>query len=149
MIFWQDEEEDTKRMTGEEKKQEGLKRLHALAVRFDLGEALEGYFREDKLYYSYAYSMDTIQYDKRYAEAVKRFEKVYDCLVYHVIETETAFGTLLSLLFVSGHRSDWKAEKLSGDRILSYSFVVENGWNTGEFGSITMAAPMGYLMRTQ
>ena len=136
-------------MTREEKKQEGIKRLHELAARFDLGEKLENYFKEDKLYYSYAYSMDTINYDKRYADAVKKFEKTYNCLVYHAIEADTTFGIMLSFLFVSDHQSDWESEKIDNDRIVSYSFIVEDGWDEGEFGSIALAAPMGYLMRTR
>ena len=136
-------------ITREEKKQEGIKRLHELAARFDLGEKLENYFKEDRLYYSYAYSMDTINYDKRYADAVKEFERAYHCLVYHVIEANTNLGIMLSFLFVSDHQSDWEEEKLDNDSIMSYSFIVEDGWDEGEFGAISMAAPMGYLMRTR
>lgn len=62
-------------ITKEVKKQEALRRLHVLADRFNLGPKLENYFSQDRLYYSYGYSMDTIHYDESYVESVKAFEK--------------------------------------------------------------------------
>lgn len=50
-------------ITKEAKKQEALRRLHVLADKFDLGPKLENHFGQGRLYYSYGYSMDTINYD--------------------------------------------------------------------------------------
>ena len=134
-------------ITREEKKQEALRRLHTLSVKFDLGPNLEKYFSEDRLYYSYGYSMDTIHYDESYAESAKAFENRYDCLVYHAIEAETQFGTMLSFLYVSDYKEDWPEGELRGKTISSYTYIVSSGWESGEFGDIRLDSPMGYLMR--
>ena len=138
---------DYMNITKEEKKQEALRRLHTLSVKFDLGPNLEKYFSQDRLYYSYGYSMDTIHYDESYAESAKAFERAFQCLVYHAVEVETQFGKILSFLYVSDHREEWPIEELTGNRIMSYSYIIENGWDEGEFGDIRLDSPMGYLMR--
>ena len=91
--------------------------------------------------------MDTIHYDESYAESAKAFEKRYQCLVYHAIEAETQFGKMLSFLYVSDHQEDWPVEELTGKTIMSYTYIIENGWDEGEFGDIRLDSPMGYLMR--
>ena len=133
--------------TKEEKKQEAFRRLHALAEQFSLGPNLEKYFSQDRLYYSYGYSMDTIHYDESYAESAKAFEQQYQCLVYHAIEAETSFGKMLSFLYVGNDKEDWKVEELTGKTIMSYTYIIEGGWDEGEFGYIRLDSPMGYLMR--
>jgi len=134
-------------ITMEAKKQEALRRLHVLAERFNLGPKLEDYFAQDRLYYSYGYSMDTIHYDESYAESAAAFEKEYKCLVYHAIEAETQFGRMLSFLYVGDHQEDWTAEELTGKSILSYTYIVNAGWDEGEFGYIRLDSPGGYLLR--
>lgn len=134
-------------ITKEEKKQEALRRLQVLADRFNLGPKLENYFGQDRLYYSYGYSMDTIHYDENYAESAKAFEKRYQCLVYHAIEAETQFGKMLSFLYDSDHREERSVEELTGKTIMSYTYIIEDGWAEGEFGDICLDSPMGYLMR--
>lgn len=93
-------------ITKEAKKQEALRRLQVLADKFDLGPKLENHFGQDRLYYSYGYSMDTINYDASYAESAEAFEKRYRCLVYHAVEAETQFGKMLSFLYVSDNQDD-------------------------------------------
>ena len=44
----------------EKKKEEALIRMKVIAEHFNLGDKLINYLKDDKLYYSYAYSMDTI-----------------------------------------------------------------------------------------
>ena len=132
----------------QEKKEEALKRLKTITDHFDLGGNLVKYLMEDKLYYSYAYSMDTINYDERYAQAAKDFERVSGAYVYHAIEAKTRNGyTLLSLLFVSDYKEDWQTESLDGNAIFTYTICLEEP-DYSEMGWIEMASPMGYLMRT-
>ena len=57
-------------------------------------------------------SVDTIDYDPSYAEAVKSFEKKYGYLVYHALEWDTIMGKSLSLLYVGDNEDDWAIEKL-------------------------------------
>lgn len=134
-------------ITKESKKQEALRRLHVLADKFDLESKLENYFAQDKLYYSYGYSLDTINYDASYAESAETFEKQYQCLVYHAVEAETQFGKMLSFLYVSDNQDDWSVEELTGKTIMPYTYIIEDGWDNGEFGDIRLDSPMGYLMR--
>lgn len=134
-------------ITKEAKKQEALRRLHVLADKFDLGPKLENHFGQDRLYYSYGYSMDTINYDASYAESAEAFEKRYRCLVYHAVEAETQFGKMLSFLYVSDNQDDWPVEELTGKTIMSYTYIIEDGLDNGEFGDIRLDSPMGYLMR--
>lgn len=132
----------------EEKKEEALLRMSDIADCFNLGDKLIRYLREDKLYYSYGYSMDTINYDDRYVKIVRDFERDRNAYVYHVIEAKTQDGhTLLSLLFVGDYKEDWPTELLEGSSIFSFTTCVEDS-EYGEFGWITMGSPMGYLLRT-
>ncbi len=101
------------KISKEAKKEEAVKRLEELTKTFNLRpNNILKYFKEDKLYYSYITckgllgTIDTINYDKRYAEVVGRFEEEYDCLVYHVIET----GNTIALLFVSDNKEEWEFE---------------------------------------
>ncbi len=130
-----------------EKKEEGIKRMQNLCDAFNLGDKLVNYLKEDKLYYSYAYSMDTINYDERYAKLVRDFEEERNAYVYHVIEAKLQNGlTLLSLLFVSDYRTDWDTEQLEGNSIFTYTCCIEeDGYE--DMGWIKVDAPMGYLMR--
>lgn len=130
-----------------EKKEEALKRMTVITEHFNLGDKLVNYLKDDKLYYSYAYSMDTINYDERYAKAVQDFENDRNVYVYHAIEAKTQDGyTLLSLLFVSDHKEDWSTEVLDGNSIFTYTVCIEeNDYN--DVGWIVMDSPMGYLMR--
>lgn len=135
----------------EEKKEEALKRMEAIAEHFNLGEKLVNYLKEDKLYYSYAYSMDTINYDERYIKIVQDFESKNNAYVYHAVEAKTNDGyTLLSLLFVGDHEEDWITERLEGNSIFTFTICVEEPAYSafGEFGWIIMDSPLGYLMRT-
>ena len=131
-----------------DKKTEGIKRMQSICDAFGLGNKLVNYLKEDKLYYSYCYSMDTIEYDERYSKLVKEFENRRDAYVYHVIEAKTQEGyTLLSMLFVGDHQGDWCTEVLDGDSIFTYTCCVEEkGFE--EMGWIKIDAPIGYLMRT-
>ena len=129
------------------KKKEAIMRLKTITEYFGLGEKIVQYFEEDKLYYSYAYSMDTIKYDPKYAEVVRTFEHERNALVYHAVEAKTQNGfTLLSLLFVSDNENDWATEWLDGDQIFTYTICMEET-DYSDMGWISLAAPMGYLMR--
>ena len=97
----------------EKKKEEALIRMKVIAEHFNLGDKLINYLKDDKLYYSYAYSMDTINYDERYVKIVQDFERQKNAYVYHVVEAKTQDGyTLLSLLFVGDREEDWITERL-------------------------------------
>lgn len=131
----------------QEKKEEGIYRMKEICDTFGLGDKLVDYLKADRLYYSYSISMDTIDYDKRYADIVKEFESERSAYVYHVIETKLQSGVvLLSLLFVSDHKEDWITEKLEKNSIFAYSCDIEDSC-FGDMGWIYLDARYGYLMR--
>lgn len=96
-------------------------------------------------------SIDTISYDKNYEKAVKDFETKHpDYIVYHAIESITAHGKLLSLLYVSNDKEDWESERLESDNnIMSYVVNIDNP-DLSEFGYIAIDGFMGSgaLVRT-
>ena len=138
-------------------KEEAINRINTLIEKYKLNPNVLKYFKEDKVYYSYLTaggfmgSIDTISYDKDYEKAVKDFEaKHSDCIVYHAIESITAHGKLLSLLYVSGNKEDWESERLESDNnIMSYVFNLDNP-DLSEFGYIAIDGFMksGALVRT-
>lgn len=138
-------------------KEEAINRIKALIEKCKLNPNVLKYFKEDKVYYSYLTaggfmgSIDTISYDKNYEKAVKDFETKHpDYIVYHAIESITAHGKLLSLLYVSSDKEDWESERLeSNNNTMSYVFNLDNP-KLSEFGYITIDSFMesGALVRT-
>ena len=135
-------------VTKEAKKTEAIKRLEELVRKYGLNPNTVKYFKEDRLYYSYLTgggfigSIDTINYDERYVEAVKDFENSRNCLVYHVIET----GNVLSFLYISDYESDWEEERPMDGEICAYVYPLEEpDWS--EVGYIRIAAYQGALIR--
>ena len=138
------------KISKEAKKEEAVKRLEELTKTFNLRpNNILKYFKEDKIYYSYITckgplgTIDTINYDKRYAEVVDRFEEEYDCLVYHVIET----GNTIALLFVSDNKEEWEFETLfCGQYVFAYVCNFDNP-DYSEFGDIIISSFKGALIR--
>ena len=143
--------------TKTEIKEEAINRINTLIEKCKLNPNVLKYFKEDKVYYSYLTaggfmgSIDTISYDKNYEKAVKDFEAKHpDYIVYHAIESITAHGKLLSLLYVSSDKEDWESERLeSNNNIMSYVVNVDNP-DLSEFGYIAIDGFMksGALVRT-
>ena len=115
--------------------QEALHRLCNLEKLYGLNPKVRKYFEEGKLYYSYITgggyigSIDTINYDPRYAEIVDDFEKQTGCLVYHVIERKKT----IALLYVSSDSSDWVIERPQKEGLLAHIFDVDTYENEGGF----------------
>lgn len=138
-------------------KEEAINRIKALIEKCNLNSNVLKYFNEGKVYYSYLTaggfmgSIDTISYDKNYEKAVKDFEEKHpDCIVYHAIESITAYGKLLSLLYVSSDKEEWEGERLESNKcIMSYVINLDNP-DLSEFGYIAIDGFMksGALVRT-
>lgn len=126
-------------------KNEAISRLQELTVKYKLNPNILSYFKDDKVYYSYLTgggilgSIDTISYDSRYEKAVRDFESEHKgCVVYHAIESKTACGDMLSLLFVGDRPEEWEFERLSGNTIFAY--VVNFTYpQLSEYGSIIVS----------
>jgi len=136
----------------EKMKKEALRRIKVLNKELDLNPKVHKYFKEGKLYYSYwAVPMvwgciDTITYDTRYAEAVKKVEEITGIMVYHAVECQVFGKEMLSLLYVSSNEADWETEQLDGDVIMACVVDVNNP-SFYEFGSICLSSDNGALVR--
>lgn len=136
----------------EEIKNEAISRLEELSDELGLNPKVASYFAEGKLYYSYLTaggligSIDTINYDKRYADAVKEIEMLTGLSVYHVIETKINNNILLSMLYVSNHKEDWETQRLQDNYI--FAIVCSPDFpHDYEIGTIAMSSRQGALIR--
>ena len=136
----------------EKQKQEALQRMEVLIEKLNLNPNLQKYLSEDKLYYSYLTaaglmgSIDTISYDEENERLCKEFEERYGAYVYHAIESETIYGKMLAMLYVSKNELEWECEKLINDYITSYVYNFSD--EEGTFGDIFLASVDGALVRT-
>lgn len=127
--------------------QEALHRLSDLEKLYGLNPKVREYFEEGKLYYSYITgggyigSIDTINYDPRYAKIVHNFEEQTECLVYHVIERKNT----IALLYVSSDSSDWVVERPQKEGLSARVFDVDTYEN--ESGFIKVDILQGALYR--
>lgn len=80
---------------------------------------------------------------------VEEFEKEHDCVVYHIIESNTSFGNLLNVFYVSRNTDEWE---MDNDLIESkcQCVYVKNLTDEmcSEFGYINYANALGGLIRT-
>ena len=120
-------------MVNKKQMQEALARIETLEKECGLNPKVATYFREGKVYYSYLTaggfmgSIDTINYNPKYADVVRSFESQFPgSVVYHAIETKSYFGTMLSLLYVSSDEGDWEAERLDGGDTIAYVYNVDD-----------------------
>ena len=130
-------------------KNEALLRLEQLTEQFKLNPNIIKNFREGRMYYSYGWCFDSIEYNPKYEKLVKEFEKKYRILVYHVIENKTEqYGTMLSMLFVSldqDWENAWELERLRNNLIMACVLNLDYGYL--EIGDIRLASSYGALLR--
>ena len=83
-----------------------------------------------------------------YEDIIKSFEEKTGCLAYHLIYSETVYGRILSVLFVSKYVDDWEYE----DELLqacvpcAWCYNLDNPEYT-ESGSIYIKPNIGGLIR--
>lgn len=81
-------------------------------------------------------------------EMVKEWEQEQNSLVYHVIKTNTNFGLLYSLLYVSDTEDEWEMESDDVNELTPFVYVVNKTEPMfSEFGSITIMPKNGGLVR--
>ena len=142
-----DQENPTKTMDRDKLIKEALERLTTLESIFEINPKIKQYYSEGKLYYSYITggvlgSIDTINYDKRYAKVVKEFEEQTSYLVYHVIERKNT----IALLFVSDDYNHWMEERPTASGIMAQ--VVNMDTYESELGFIRVDQNQGALYRS-
>lgn len=132
----------------EQMKEEASFRLAQLVNDLGLNPNVVKYWNEGRLYYSYLTaggfmgSIDKIEYDSKNVAVVKQFEKEFDCMVYHVIESN---GTLI-LLSVSNDADDWGYGRLEGNRIVAYVHNFDFP-DQSEFGDVVLSSLHGALVQ--
>lgn len=80
---------------------------------------------------------------------VKEFEEKNNAVVYHILHSNTEFGELLALLYVSRYKEEWELDRkdLEDNIALSYVYNVDCP-EFSEFGSIGFVQRFGGLVRT-
>ena len=133
------------KITIEKKKQEALKRMKLLNLYPDVIKEFE---KENIVNLSenggFLYWLNSEQ-----KEIVSEFEKEHDALVYHVIHDFTAFGELLTFLYVSDYEEECKDDV--NDLKDGYSCAYVKNLSDdfcSEFGSICFRQQFGGLVRT-
>ncbi len=137
-------------MATKKQKEEALYRMRQLTEAFDLNPNLVKYLEEGRVYYSYITGIswacvDTIMYDPSYVEVIKNFEEESGGYVYHAIETESIYGKMLTLLFVSPREKNWGMERLTENYIYSYVYNFSDA--DGERGDVFLSSDNGALVR--
>lgn len=142
-----DQENPSETIDRNKQLKEAMERLTMLESIYGINPKIKKYFSEGKLYYSYITggflgSIDTINYDKRYADVVKAFEEQTSYLVYHVIER----GNTISLLFVSDDYNHWLEERPTSSGVMAQ--VVDMDTYENELGFIRVDTNQGALYRS-
>ena len=140
------------KVTKEEMKLEALSRINSFVKQTGLNPNVYNYFQEGGVFYSYLTangllgSIDRISYDPSYEAAVKTFEKRYEKLVYHCVESDIGFGKNLIMLYVGNDNDYWEQERPSDDGV-----VMANVWSVDEdfdeIGYVKLSSFQGALVR--
>lgn len=130
------------------KKQEALLRLNQLEEKFHIDPIVKECFNNNELYFSdNTGKLRKLDSKPLFQKIVKDFEKKKDVVVYHCLYSETIYGNLLSLLYVSNYEEDWETERVEQDYIFSYVENLGNP-NNSEYGDIFITSKDGGLVRT-
>lgn len=130
--------------------EEAVRRLEQLTETFDLKKDILKRFQDGAVACCY----ETCQEDG--CAAVKdfnpdwklekeMFECMYDTLVYLVLVSKTAYGEMLSMLYVSSYEEDWEYERLTEDYIAAYVYNLDTKF--GELGDVFLTSKDGVLIR--
>lgn len=133
-------------ITREAQKQEAIKRLNILHVIDDVkinfkNDILMYSERQDAIFNAVLYFVE----DEELIQKIKRFEKEYNTLVYHVQLLHTEFGNMYSMFYVSDSPNEWEEDK----KDLRNHKAFVNVWNNEieEMGYIGFKSSMGGVCR--
>lgn len=129
--------------TREEMKQEAIRRMKVLKMH---PNPIREFQKEDKLNYSLCGMLYWIDEDQK--KMVKEFEEEYGCVVYHVIQTSTTIGKMLSFLYVSKNKEEWEYDMEDLMQGCPYAYVInlDADW-CSEIGPIQVAPRFGGVVR--
>ncbi|TFI60564.1 hypothetical protein CKN63_13450 [Carnobacterium divergens] len=139
-----------------EEKKEALKRMKQLSL---MGNIIEQFKENNSIFCSERASLiingtkviNPIIYniEKKILEDVRKFEKEHNVVVYHIVKSETEYGTLYDYLFVSNNQDEWEYDR--EDIANDVAFVWVNNTTVphfSEFGTIGILPKMGGILRT-
>jgi len=133
-------------MTSLEKmKEEALQRMRILKL---YSTVLQDFAANEQINYSFSNFAFLYWLDEDMEKRVHRFEEEYGYRVYHVIDSRTSIGRMLSYLYVSSNEEEWELDRQ--DLKDGYPFVyVENVDNEilSEFGNIGIELRNGGVIR--
>lgn len=128
----------------EKQKFEAVKRLKMLGL---YPTVITDFEKKGKLYLSESDGiLFCLSEDEK--EMIKQWEQEQNSLVYHVVKTNTNFGLLYSLLYVSDTEDEWEMESDDVNELTPFVYVVNKTEPMfSEFGSITIMPKNGGLVR--
>ena len=92
--------------TREEQKQEAIARMKYLKL---YPQTIKEFEKEDLVNYSHLGILYWVE-GEMYS-LMRKFENEHNALVYHIVQTFTDFGELLSFLYVSQHKDEWEYDR--------------------------------------
>lgn len=127
-------------------KEEAIQRMRILKL---YSTVLQDFSANEKINYSFSNFGFLYRLDKAMEERVRRFEKKYGYLVYHVIDNPTSIGRMHSYLYVSSNEEEWVQDRqdLEDGCPIVYVENVDDEI-LSEFGSIEIEPRNGGLIRT-
>lgn len=134
-------------MTSIEKmKDEAIQRMRILKL---YSTVQQDFAANEQIYYSFSNFGFLYRLDKAMEERVRRFEKEYGYLVYHVIDNPTSIGRMHSYLYVSSNEEEWAQDQqdLKDGCPIVYVENVDDEI-LSEFGSIGIEPRNGGVIRT-
>lgn len=87
-----------------------------LTYKYDYSTVLQDFAANEQINYSFSNFGFLYPLDKAMEERVRRFEKEYGYLVYHVIDNPTSIGRMHSYLYVSSNEEEWEQDRQDRDR---------------------------------
>lgn len=111
--------------------------------------AINDFKREQKINFSEGIGALYWVDNDNYGQFVKDFEEQYNAIVYHCIHTQTSFGDLLAMLYISDNPEEWSFDKndIKDGYPIAYVKNITDDY-CSEFGSIGITPMFGGLMRT-
>lgn len=129
-----------------EMKEEALARMKALKLHKNV---INEFKNEDKLNVSYPPFGALYWANEDEMKLIKAAEEHYNILVYHAIRTETIFGSLLSMLYVSSYDEELEYDREDLEALCPHAYVENLSEPMfSEFGSIGIQPVAGGILRT-
>ena len=129
----------------ENKKVEAIQRMKKLHI---IANAIRQFKDDDVVMISERPFGALYWLDEEQKKMVADFEKEYNALVYMVVRTNTEFGLLDSLLYVSDHEDEWEMDNVDIKAGYVLAYVVNHDCpDFSEFGSIAVKSVGGGLVR--